>query len=187
MNKPISNPIFLISSPHTSHSQSSPTSNTQPPPKAIKNKQLPNKTKMCILHIYHYNCTCDLTGESLEGCPKKSPPTYGPYTAPSTQACRQSETIIHKLEEECPHCVWALQERDDEPAPAVLEKQAAKVERMMGQLRIREEGGQEVGDRELQARDERGQREREWVMGMSVWGDEEIVGKWGSWVLNKEG
>jgi hypothetical protein len=69
----------------------------------------------------------------------------------------------------------------------VLEKQAAKVEKMMGQLRIREDGGQEVGDRELQARDERGQREREWVMGMSVWGDEEVVGKWGSWVLNKEG
>lgn len=67
------------------------------------------------------------------------------------------------------------------------EKQAEQVARMMGQLRICEDGGQEVGDPELQARDERGQSEREWIMGMSVWGDEEVVGKWGNWLLDKEG
>jgi len=64
-----------------------------------------------------------------------------------------------------------------EPEPAVLEKQAEEAAMMMGPQRNDEDGGQEIGDRELQMRDERGQREREWVMGMSVWGDEEVVGK----------
>ncbi|MCJ1243562.1 hypothetical protein MMC30_000759 [Trapelia coarctata] len=123
---------------------------------------------MCILHIDHYNCACDLFGEHLAPCALK---TQNPL-----RSC-QTSRLVHRLPQECPHCVW-LAELEEESEPQVLEKAAEDVEMGMGGLRIQDGEGEGGGKGEGGKRGgKEGVGERENGKGRGVPGMEEKEGQ----------